>query len=169
MMRCNEPHPDLPGVICDCARTPHRLCSGWHEEIQSYIDWPNSGFVASKQSPDTERARQTIRKAASRVQAREAAVEGSEKAVARWSNAEQLQVRAAIVVLAQEVDTFTTDDVWELLGDDVPKGPGITAMLRQAVSEGYIEPTEKQVQSRRQDRGDHDYGRYLRVWRSISR
>lgn len=164
--RCGNHHPQKSYVVCDRpARRRHPLCSGWDRDLNGFIDWTNESYAEAKVSTP-EQARVQARQAATRVTPQAAAAQGSERAKRQWTSGEQAQVRAAIVILAQTVESFTTDDVWEVLGPEVPKTPGITAMMREATRDGYIEPTDRYRDSRRDDRADHDQGRRLVVWAS---
>lgn len=166
--RCGNHHPHKGHVICDRPARRHPTCSGWDTDIHGFTDWENQTYAETKVS-SPEQARVQARHMASRFSPQRAAAKGSEQAKRRWTISEQLQIRAAIVTLAQEKDSFTTDDIWTQVGPDVPKTPGITAMLREADRDGFIEPTEDYADSQRDDRADHDQGRRLRVWRSRCR
>lgn len=146
----------------------HAECSGWHDQVDDYIDWINYAYEDPKMTTE-QNAAAVVRTAAAKVTGHQAAVEGSERAMKSWTKTEQLLVRTAIIALAEERDLFTADDVWALLGKQVPKTAGLAAMFRQAKVDGYISPTDQYADSARSDRSDHDQGRRLRVWRSACR
>jgi hypothetical protein len=162
-IRCGNTAPDDRLVVCDRPKGMHRLCSGFSEELDSYIDWANPAYedakVGSKGAADA-----VVRAAASRV----TGVEGAELAAGRWSEVERVLVLDAIRKLAEERESFTADDVWAELGDTVPMTSGLAAMFRRAVGQGIIEPTERYADSSRTGRADNDSGRRLRVWRGLS-
>lgn len=161
--RCGNANPEKHDVECNRPSRLHPVCSGWDEETGDYLDWPNPHYTEAK-AADIDDARATARELASKATGRPA--EGLKRS---WTKGEQSVVRAAIVVLAEERDTFTADDIWDLIDDDVPKGNGLTALLNEAHRDRYIEPTDRYADSQRRDRSDHDQGRRLRVWRSLCR
>jgi hypothetical protein len=90
---------------------------------------------------------------------------GSERAAKSWTPTEQRLVEVAITEAAEKHGEFTTDAVWAILGDTVPKTAGMAAMLKRVESRGFISKTDKHADSTR-ERGDHDAGRRLTVWKS---
>lgn len=73
---------------------------------------------------------------------------------------------ATIEALALAKDEFTTDAVWALnerRGVDVPPEPrAMGALMKRAAEAGWVEPTERTVQSGRPE----NHRRPVRVWRS---
>lgn len=63
--------------------------------------------------------------------------------------------------LARIKDTLTTDDLWELL-DHPPEPRAMGAIMRRASKNGWIQPTNMIVNSKR----PQCHARALRVWRS---
>lgn len=162
--RCGNRHPEKEIVECNRPENPsHPQCSGWDEETGDYIDYPNPRYVESK-TGDLDEARNTVRELASKKTGTP-----PEEIKRPWTKGEQAIVRAAIIALAMEQNTFTADDVWGLVGEDAPKSNGLTSLLNEAHRDRYIEPTEDYANSQRRDRSDHDSGRRLRVWRSLCR
>lgn len=58
-----------PGVVCDRPAGPHRLCSGYVEEQQSYVDWPNPVWNDDKSTSKND-AENTIHEMALRLRDR---------------------------------------------------------------------------------------------------
>ncbi len=70
---------------------------------------------------------------------------------------------AAVRKLAAKLDVFTTDDVWQALGDDLPEDPrAIGGVMKIASFEAVCSSTDQVVVSKR--RACH--GRPIRVWQS---
>jgi hypothetical protein len=164
---CRNRHVDH-GAQCQCDKTTpnHKLCSGWSDHAGGFIDWENPSYEQPV-TTDKASAKETLRNLAEKVSGHDAAREGSEKAAKGWSTAQRLLVESAITQAAQENAEFTTDQVWAILGDRVPKTAGMAAMLSAAAKNGFISLTERYADSQRADRADHDQGRRLRVWRSL--
>jgi hypothetical protein len=153
------------GITCDKTTKNHKFCSGWSDEAGGHVDWPNPQWSPPKVKADAKGAEADLRAMAARVNA---GAEGSERASRSWTDTERKLVELAIAEVADQVDEFSTDEVWAALGDSVPMTAGMAAMLRAATAQGVIEPTDRYTDSRR-DRADHDGGRRLRVWRSKMR
>jgi hypothetical protein len=160
---CGNKYSDEGAVsTCDKTAKNHKLCSGWSDRIGGHIDWPNPEWIPPLVKSDTKTAEADLRAMAAKVKS---GVEGSEHASRSWTDGERKLVELAIAEVAEQVDEFSTDEVWTALGDSVPMTAGMAAMLRAATTKGLIEPTDRYTDSRR-DRADHDGGRRLRVWRS---
>lgn len=169
MSECRNRHDDVGEVLfCDKPPGNHRRCSGWSDRAGGYVDWDNPAYTAPKVAQDAPKAASRLQVMAGRVSGAQAGKEGSERAAASWTPAQRQTVESVITEVATRQDEFTTDDLWGALGLTVPKTAGMAAMLRQATSKGFIEPTERYADSTR-ERGDHDHGRRLRVWRSLMR
>jgi hypothetical protein len=158
---CRNAQPD-GDAVCNKTAPNHHSCSGWSDRAGGYVDWKNPGWtpVATAQS-DLKGAERGLRAMAAKL----GGMAGSERAAKSWSPAEQLLVEAAITEAAERNGEFTTDAVWAILGDTVPKTAGMAAMLKRAEGKGFISKTDKTTDSTR-ERGDHDAGRRLVVWRS---
>jgi hypothetical protein len=169
MSECRNRHDD-GGEILFCDKPPgnHMNCSGWSDRLSGFKDWPNPAYTAPKVAQDAPAASSRLQTMANRVNGAQAGKEGSERAAASWTPAQRKMVESAITEVAARQDEFTTDDLWGVLGQTVPKTAGMAAMLRQATSRGFIEPTDRHADSQR-ERTDHDQGRRLRVWRSRMR
>lgn len=163
MIRCGKTHPEQSRVVCNRPKGLHRLCTGFDEEVDDYVDWSNPDYEDAKVT-DRDKASAVVREAAAKV----TGSEGAERAARSWTDTERALVSVAISEVAQARETFTADDVWIALGDLVPKTMGLSAMLRKAANDGLIEPTDQYAESRRGDRTDHDYGRRLRIWRALA-
>ena len=79
-----------------------------------------------------------------------------------WKKRARLAIRAA----AFSGRAFTTDDVWEGIGDDVSTrdGRALGPLMREAVAEGLIAPTGNYRTSRR----EKCHQRPVREWRRIA-
>jgi len=79
------------------------------------------------------------------------------------------QAVGLVFQLAQEVDEFTTDDLWaaldRLMIDRPPEPRAIGAAMRAAKAAGYAEPTDRTKLSLR----PCCHRRPVRVWRSLLR
>lgn len=98
------------------------------------------------------------------VQARELALQRvEENADAEWL----ADARSAVRNLAERVERFTTDRVWYVLdrsGAEPPREPrALGAVMRAAVREGWITPTDEHRESKRAA----NHRRPVRVWRSL--
>lgn len=160
---CRNPQPD-GDAVCDKTAPNHHSCSGWSERAGGYVDWKNPGWTPTAPKRDLKSAESGLRAMAAKL----GGMEGSERAAKSWSPAEQLVVEAAITEAAEHHAEFTTDAVWALLGERVPKTAGMAAMLKRAEGKGFIAKTDRYADSTR-ERGDHDAGRRLVVWRSLMR
>lgn len=169
MSECRNQHV-LGGevLICDKPSGNHRYCSGWSHLAGGHFDWDNPAYTAPKVAQDAPKASSRLQAMANRVNGAQAGAEGSERAARSWTPAQRQMVESAITEVAARQDEFTTDDLWDVLGQAVPKTAGMAAMLKQATARSYIEPTDRYADSTR-DRADHDQGRRLRVWRSRMR
>jgi hypothetical protein len=67
---------------------------------------------------------------------------------------------AAVREIAIRQDTFTTDDVWEMVGAP-PEPRNMGNVMRKARNEGYCEPTDRVLRCKNKSRGT-----MLTVWRS---
>lgn len=163
---CRNTHDDC-GFLCRCDKRAgnHMLCSGWSDPAGGFVDWPNPAWEPPR-TTEKASAASTVRELASKLTSAQAAVEGSERAAQSWTPAQRMLVEVAITKVAESCAEFTTDQIWAILGDQVPKTAGMAAMLRKATGKGFIEATDKYADSQREDREDHDQGRRLRVWRS---
>lgn len=163
---CGNQHDD-EGVPCVCDKTTsnHKLCSGWSARLGDFIDWENPAYTPPKVVTNASAAETKLRSMASKFTG---AKDGSEAAAGSWTDTERKVVMSAITEVAERQDEFTTDHVWTALGSDFPRTAGMAAMLQKAVSQGFIEATDKYADSTR-ERSDHDAGRRLRVWRSRMR
>jgi hypothetical protein len=169
MSECRNRHDDGGEILfCDKSSGNHRRCSGWSDRAGGHVDWDNPVYTAPKTTQDAPAASSRLQAMANRVNGAQAGKEGSERAAANWTPAQRQMVESAITEVATRQDEFTTDDLWTVLGQTVPKTAGMAAILRQATSRGFIEPTDRYADSTR-DRADHDQGRRLRVWRSRMR
>lgn len=158
---CRNAQPD-GDAVCDKTAPNHHSCSGWSDRTGGHVDWENPSWIpVAVVSGDVKSAERGLRAMAAKL----GGVEGSERAAKSWSPAEQLLVEAAITEAAEQHGEFTTDAVWAVLGDTVPKTAGMAAMLKRAESKGFISKTDKTADSTR-ERSDHDAGRRLVVWRS---
>lgn len=90
------------------------------------------------------------------------ALEGTERAAAKWTAEEVAQVDAAIAACAATGETFTTDQVWARLGDDFLVTKGIAGRLVKAHNDGVIVPLGVVVLSQRT--GAHGHRQRLNVW-----
>lgn len=150
--------------MCDKTVPNHHHCSGWSNLAGGFVDWPNSGWTP----PATKSDVKSVKSAESGLRAMAAklgGMAGSERAAKSWSPTEQLLVETAIAEAAEQHGEFTTDAVWAILGDTVPKTSGMAAMLKRAEGKGFISKTDKTADSTR-ERADHDAGRRLVVWES---
>lgn len=41
LKRCGNGKPCEAEIICDRPAGPHRLCTGFSDDLDEYIDWPN--------------------------------------------------------------------------------------------------------------------------------
>jgi hypothetical protein len=149
---------------CDKPEGNHKLCSGWSAALMQHVDWPNPAYEPPK-AQESPAAESKVRALAAKMNSREAAREGAERAAQSWTPAERMLVESAITEVAEKHSEFTTDQVWAALGDRVPMTSGMAALLRVAQKKGQIEATDRYADSAR-ERADHDHGRRLRVWKS---
>jgi hypothetical protein len=161
---CGNRHPEKPATTCDKAASNHRFCTGWCDQTGGFVDWPNPGWTPAAAKTDLKSAESGLRAMAAKL----GGAEGSERAAKSWSDAEQLVVEAAITEAAEKHSEFTADAVWAVLGDRVKKTAGMAAMLKRVERKGFISKTDKTADSTR-ERGDHDAGRRLTVWKSLMR
>ena len=169
MTECRNRHDNGTEVLlCDKPSGNHRMCSGWSDRAGGHVDWENPAYTPPKVAQDAPKASSRLQDMANRINGAQAGREGSERAAASWTPAQRQMVESAITEVATRQDEFTTDDLWGVLGQTVPKTAGMAAMLRKATSKGFIEPTDRYADSAR-ERDDHDQGRRLRVWRSRMR
>lgn len=90
-----------------------------------------------------------------------------EAADAGWTPIEIIQVDRTICAIADRMDNFTADDVWEALGPDFPVTKGLAARLVSAQRRGLIASTDRTRKSTRG--GAHDHGQRLTVWTSLTK
>lgn len=157
---CRNPQPD-GDAVCDKTVPNHHHCSGWSDRAGGFVDWFNPHWTPPATKADVKSAESDLRAMAAKV----GGMAGSERAAKSWTPAEQLLVESAITEAAEKHGEFTTDAVWAILGDTVPKTAGMAAMLKRAEAKGFISKTDKTADSTR-DRSDHDAGRRLVVWKS---
>lgn len=167
-------HPERPQVICDSTVKNHEICSGWDDDLQNYVDWPNDLYEPPKKVSPGARLHEKLSEMAQRVEPAErvqdgiqAGMEASQRAADTWTEEQRKQVFAAIVAVAEREDEFTTDAVWAELDGAVPITKGMTAMLRLAVKRNVIGNTGKTTISERG--GKHDHGQRLSIWYSLVR
>ena len=68
--------------------------------------------------------------------------------------------------LAEDMESFTTDDVWSVLDTldvSTPEPRALGALMRRAVSYGYVEPTSTFILSTR----PICHRRPIKVWKSL--
>lgn len=82
----------------------------------------------------------------------------------KWTGLERMIVDRAIGAVARRLRVFTTDDLWEELGESVPVTKGLAGRLTAAKNAGIIAPTGTVVFSQR--KGSHGHGQRLSLWRS---
>lgn len=157
---CRSPQPG-GDAVCDKTVPNHHHCSGWSNLAGGFVDWPNPGWTPPATKSDVKSAESGLRAMAAKL----GGMAGSERAAKSWSPTEQLLVETAITEAAEQHGEFTTDAVWAILGDTVPKTAGMAAMLKRAEGKGFISKTDKTADSTR-ERADHDAGRRLVVWKS---
>lgn len=87
-------------------------------------------------------------------------IEAAGNAAGEMWRAEALRV---VEDLALTSSTFTADDVWEAGLEKPREGRALGAVMRQARSAGFLEPTDTYVPSR--IRSNHS--KPQRVWRSL--
>lgn len=160
---CRNPQPE-GDAVCDKTAPNHHSCSGWSNRVGGYVDWFNPSWTPPATKSDLKSAESGLRAMAAKL----GGAEGSERAAKTWTPAEQLVVESAITEAAERHAEFTTDAVWAVLGDRVPKTAGMAAMLRRAEGKGFIAKTDRYADSTR-ERDDHDAGRRLVVWKSLMR
>lgn len=167
-------HPERPRVICDSTVKNHEICSGWDDDLQNYVDWLNDLYEPPKKVSPGARLHEKLSEMAQRVAPAErvqdgiqAGMEASQRAADTWTEEQRKQVFAAIVVVAERENEFTTDAVWAELDGAVPITKGMTAMLRLAVKRNVIGNTGKTTISERG--GKHDHGQRLSIWYSLVR
>ena len=160
---CRNPEPE-GDAVCDKTAPNHHHCSGWSDRAGGFVDWPNPAWTPSAVKADLKSAKNGLKAMAAKL----GGAEGSERAAKSWTPAEQLLVEAAITEAAEQHGEFTTDAVWAILGDTVPKTAGMAAILKRAEGKGFIAKTDQYADSTR-ERGDHDAGRRLVVWKSRMR
>jgi len=160
---------ELEGVTlrCDKTRPNHKSCSGWSAMRGQHVDWPNPSYEPPK-AVESPVAVSKVRALAAKMNSRQAGAEGAERAAQSWTAAQRLLVESAITEVAERHAEFTADQVWSVLGDRVPMTSGMAAMFKAAARAGLIEATDRYADSER-ERGDHDQGRRLRVWKSLMR
>ena len=101
---------------------------------------------------------------------------GTEKALARGHDAADAAARAAedwsarargvVIEVAQNLGEFTTDDVWERMGDGDRETVGKRALggvMLGLARDGLIHTTNRFLRSRRL----RNHGRTVRVWESL--
>lgn len=91
--------------------------------------------------------------------------ESQRSADARWSDAQQAQVDAAIHKAASSRELFTADQVWALLPADFPVTKGLAARLTAAARRGLIRNSGQTATANRG--GRHDHAQRLTVWASL--
>ena len=90
---------------------------------------------------------------------------GSAKAARTWTDEETAQVDATIRTLAENLDYFSADDVWLVLGPEfrVTKGMGIRLQLARRA--GIIRQSGDEIRSKRP--GEHGHAQRLDVWEGV--
>jgi len=88
-------------------------------------------------------------------------------AEAGWTQDQIHEVDRAILRVADRLDSFTADDIWEELGSGFPVTKGLAARLVSAQRRELITSTDRTRRSARG--GAHDHGQRLTVWISLSK
>ena len=92
--------------------------------------------------------------------ARDEAIARVEASAGDWIQ----RARDAATMVASARFDFTTDDVWDALGDDRPKEPrALGAVMKQLATEGRIRATGEYRKSHRAD----CHARPVAVWRVV--
>lgn len=172
---CGDQHPDFADIICDVS-VSHPFHRGWSVIAEGYVDWINELYVPPLKN-DPKAAAGKLKEMAGRVAPATrvdddeppsgfaAGLAGSEQAARRWTDDEKATVLGAIIAVAQRMDEFTTDDIWDELAGRVPVTKGMTAMLKSADRKDILGNTGKTVISQRG--GKHDHGQRLSIWYSL--
>lgn len=93
-------------------------------------------------------------------------MEASERSAnAKWTEQQREEVRAAIRAVAAKQLFFTTDAVWEELGDEFPVTKGIASIMNAIKRENIITATNTTEISRRKNA--HGHAQRLVVWQSV--
>lgn len=174
MATCGQQHETFPDVVCDSAPGNHRWHTGWRDDLDQYLDWPNTDYVPPKRHQSRTGARQKLQEAAGRVAPATHVAPGegiaqglaeSQRAAGRWDEEQKQLVLAAIIAVAKREDEFTSDAIWNELAGRVPVTKGLTALLMLASKRNILGSTGKTEISRRG--GEHDHGQRLTVWYSL--
>ena len=86
---------------------------------------------------------------------------------AGWTPIQIAEVDRIICAIADQLHSFTADDIWEALGPTFPVTKGLAARLVSAQRRGLIASTDRTRKSTRG--GAHDHGQRLTVWTSLTK
>lgn len=92
-------------------------------------------------------------------------MEGSRRALSRWTEHEERFVLPAIEIVARRLPRYTTQAVWEQLGATFPRSKAIGAKMMDAKRRGWHTQTDDYELS--SEAGEHGHAQRLVVWRSL--
>lgn len=169
MASCGQRNPEHPGLSCELEEGNHPLCTGYDADAGVFRDWENPLYEKPKrQRGANQDVRETLRELAAKVEiapttlGREAPAE--DETPARWTENQKAYVLKAIIAVAERLDEFTADDIWDELNGAVPLNNGMTPMLKLASKRGIADTTGKKVTTRRDSSGK---GKSRTVWYSL--